>query len=236
MEKKLRTLLLITLVSAIIIIAPVHAHAATTAGITYQTQIQSIGWQGYKSNGQDSGTVGQAKRLEAIKINLTGTLPAGASIQYEVQSQTYGWSQGWRSNGQEAGTTGQGKRLEAIRINLVNMPGYSVQYRVQVQSYGWQSWVSDGALSGTVGKAKRLETIDIRIVKVASTTNDLIKQRYESELSNYLQEIQQIQSQRNVRIYENGKWQWEADQSAINRVQALYNAEYSYYQIWLSTI
>ena len=165
MNKKLNAVL-ITLVSAIVIIAPIklHADSVVIPGVTYQTQVQSIGWQGLVNDGALSGTVGKSKRLEAIKINLTGTLPVGANIQYEVQGQTYGWNQGWKSNGQEAGTDHQSKRLEAIKIKLLNMPGYSVQYRVQIQTYGWQEWVSDGALSGTVGQSKRLEAIEIKIV------------------------------------------------------------------------
>lgn len=164
MNKKFNGLLII-LVSAILILIPINAHAAgvVTLGVAYKTQVQSIGWEGLVHDGANAGTIGQAKRLEAVKINLTGTLPAGASIQYEVQGQTYGWNQGWKSDGQEAGTTGQSKRLEAIKIKLVNMPGYSVQYRVQVQSYGWQDWVTDGAIAGTVGQSKRLETLDVKI-------------------------------------------------------------------------
>lgn len=145
-----------------------------TPGVTYQTQIQSIGWQEWVSNGHYSGTIGQSKRLEAIKIKLNGPLPAGASIQYEVQGQTYGWNQGWKSDGQEAGTDHQAKRLEAIKIKLVNMPGYSIRYRVQVQSYGWQGWVKDGATAGTVGQSKRLETIDVQIVPTGSTAEPSI--------------------------------------------------------------
>lgn len=42
--------------------------------VAYQTHIQDIGWQGWKSNGTMSGTSGQSKRLEAIQINLTGEM------------------------------------------------------------------------------------------------------------------------------------------------------------------
>ena len=177
MGKKL-SILFITLVSAIIIIAPIRAHAAgvATPGVTYKTHVQTYGWQGYVSDGALSGTVGQSKRLEAINIKGIN-LPAGAHLQYEVQVQTYGW-QGLKSDGQEAGTDGQSKRLEAIKIKLVGMPGYSVEYKVQVQTYGWQGWVSDGALSGTVGQSKRLEAIEIKIIPpviVHTTTVSLNK-------------------------------------------------------------
>ena len=38
--------------------------------IEYQTHVQSIGWQGWKRDGQIAGTTGQKKRLEAIQIRL----------------------------------------------------------------------------------------------------------------------------------------------------------------------
>jgi len=166
MKKKLSTLF-ITLVSAIIIMLPINAHAAgvVALGVTYSSHVQNIGWQNAAVNGGESGTEGKSLRLEAIKINLTGTLPAGSGITYQTQVQNIGW-QGWVSNGAEAGTNGKGLREEAIKIKLVNLPGYSVQYRVHVQNVGWQDWVSDGALAGTEGRSLRLEALEIKIVKV----------------------------------------------------------------------
>ena len=69
MKKRLRTLF-IMLVSAIIIMLPIHAHAASivTSAVTYRTHVQTYGWQSYVSDGAISGTVGQSKRLEAINI------------------------------------------------------------------------------------------------------------------------------------------------------------------------
>ena len=91
MGKKLNALFIV-LVSAIIIIAPIKSYAASVVplGVTYYAHVQNIGWQKtWASNGYDAGTVSQAKRLEAVKIKLTGTLPTGASIQYS--SCKYTW-------------------------------------------------------------------------------------------------------------------------------------------------
>ncbi|MBC3889988.1 DUF4430 domain-containing protein, partial [Acetobacterium paludosum] len=41
-----------------------------TVNCSYQTQIENIGWQDSKTNGDLSGTAGQSLRLEGIKINL----------------------------------------------------------------------------------------------------------------------------------------------------------------------
>lgn len=87
-------------------------------GIRYSTHVQSIGWQGWKSNGQYAGTTGQAKRIEAIKIKLTGSEASKYDIYYRVHSQTLGWL-GWASNGSIAGTTGLKYRVEAIQVMIV---------------------------------------------------------------------------------------------------------------------
>jgi uncharacterized protein YjdB len=66
-----------------------------------------------------AGTLGQSKRLEAIKIQLTGKVPPTMSIRYRANLQGVGW-QGWVKDGEVAGTTGQSRRLEAIQIVVEN--------------------------------------------------------------------------------------------------------------------
>ncbi len=41
-----------------------------TPGCSYQTHVQNDGWQGFKSNGDMSGTFGRSLRLEGIEIKL----------------------------------------------------------------------------------------------------------------------------------------------------------------------
>ncbi len=133
-------------------------------GINYCTHVQSYGWQGFVADGATSGTQGQAKRLEAIKIKLNRNMDGG--VEYTTHVQTYGWSLGWRRDGDMSGTQGQAKRLEAIRIRLTGNAAtqYDVYYRVHVQSYGWLDWAKNGDMAGTSGMAKRLEGIEIRLV------------------------------------------------------------------------
>ena len=95
----------------------IEAMAATGAGVQYQTHVQTYGWQNYVSNGAESGTTGQGKRLEGIRIKLNNADYSG-SIQYRTHVQSYGWMN-WVKNGAMAGTTGQGKRVEAIKIRLL---------------------------------------------------------------------------------------------------------------------
>ena len=65
-----------------------------------------------------SGTSGQALRLEAIEIKLTGELANHYDIYYRVHAQKLGWL-GWAKNGEKSGTAGFAYRLEGIIIELV---------------------------------------------------------------------------------------------------------------------
>ena len=131
--------------------------------INYETHVQTYGWQGEKSEGQISGTYGESKRLEGIRMHLTDTGVAGG-ITYRTHVQTYGW-QNWKSDGEVSGTSGQSKRLEAIQIKLTGEMAekYDIYYRVHAQTYGWLGWSKNGEAAGTEGLSKRLEAIQIRL-------------------------------------------------------------------------
>ena len=138
--------------------------AAVTPSVSYMTHVQGIGDTLWVNDGESSGTVGQSKRLEGIKIKLADGVDGG--ITYTTHVQTYGWNQGWISDGGLAGTEGESKRLEGIKIQLTGniANSYDVYYRVHAQNYGWQGWVKNGEFSGTSGMSKRLEAIQIKIV------------------------------------------------------------------------
>ena len=100
-----------------------------SGNIVYTTHVQSIGWQGNENNvntwfrdGQMAGTSGRAKRLEAIRIALTGEMAEHYDVYYRVHAQSYGWL-AWTKNGEAAGTAGLSKRLEGIQIVLVPKGG-----------------------------------------------------------------------------------------------------------------
>ena len=65
-----------------------------------------------------NGTEGEAKRLEAIKIQLTGADKEKYDVYYRVHAQSYGWL-AWAANGAPAGTAGYAKRLEVVQIVVV---------------------------------------------------------------------------------------------------------------------
>lgn len=146
------------------------------ASVLYSTHVQTYGWLEQVSNGAVSGTEGQAKRLEAIKINLSDV---SGSISYRTHVQTYGWLD-WVSDGTVSGTTGQAKRLEAVQIELTGQAAeeYDIYYRVHCQTYGWMGWAKNGEEAGTAGLAKRLEAIEIILVPKGGSAPGSTANRY----------------------------------------------------------
>ncbi len=139
--------------------------------VYYTSHVQTYGWQDTVKNGELSGTEGKGKRMEAIKIRLTGSIADNYNIYYRVHVQSYGWLD-WAKNGETAGTIGFGKRIEAVEIKIVNKSEVINQttsyyqktdflsYSAHIQSYGWQNKVTSGVI-GTEGKGKRLEGYNV---------------------------------------------------------------------------
>ena len=125
------------------------------------------------------GTRGEAKRVEAITINMTNDTGYGGTLMYRVHVQDIGW-QDYCVAGEMAGTSGQAKRLEGIEMELTGdlAAYYTVEYAVHIQDYGdAQGFVADGALAGTTGESKRLEEVQIRIVPRGTGTSMSVNYR-----------------------------------------------------------
>ena len=135
--------------------------------VSYQSYLSGA-WQNSVLDNAVSGTVGQAKQIEGIKISLQDKAVsfAGSSIQYRTYLQTYAW-QDWTSNGGTSGKPGSGKRVEAVQIKLTGSiaSSYDVYYRVHSQTFGWLDWACNGQSAGSAGYAKRIEAIQIVLVK-----------------------------------------------------------------------
>ena len=86
-------------------------------GIRYQVLSQgSSKWKAWVADGKQAGT--KSKRLEAIKIELTGETAKHYDVCYRTKTATYGWLN-WAKNGGISGTVGLSKKVEAIQIILV---------------------------------------------------------------------------------------------------------------------
>ncbi|MBC3887392.1 hypothetical protein GH810_03595 [Acetobacterium paludosum] len=160
----------------------VFANDASAMGVEYRAHIQDVGdypTDGTWVQGSDQiGTPGLSRRIEGVSIKLTGDIPAGAKIVYNLHIQDYGWicdvndPSTWQEGPNFAGTTHQCKRIEAIQIKLLDasnhqLAGYSVQYSGHVQDVGDVAMVADGSKLGTEGASQRLECLSVGIVKVA---------------------------------------------------------------------
>lgn len=149
--------------------------------INYETHVQDVGWQGWKYDGEVSGTVGMSRRLEGVIVNLANQL-YGGSLRYKTHVQNLGW-QGWVSQGQIAGTYGKSLRLEAIQMELTGdmAKHYDVYYRVHVQNLGWMGWAKNGQSSGTAGYKYRLEGLQVVLVtkggKAPGSTSNIFRQK-----------------------------------------------------------
>ena len=130
--------------------------------VLYSSHVQNVGWQGYKMDGELSGTEGMSYRVEALKIKLYNA-PSNAKIRYRTHVQNIGW-QNWKSNDELSGTQGQALRIEALQLKLENLNDYTIEYQVHIQNKGWSGWYIDGETAGTVGESLRIEAIRIRIV------------------------------------------------------------------------
>lgn len=158
--------------------------------VVYQTHVQTIGWQGWKKDGEMSGTSGQSKRLEGINIKLENL---NGNVEYQTHVQSIGW-QGWKSNGAMAGTSGQSKRLEAIKIKLSGEAAnqYDIYYRVHAQSYGWLDWAKNGEAAGSEGYSKRLEGIEIRLVKKGEAAPGSTSRPFVCKMIKYQTHVQNV--------------------------------------------
>ncbi|MFT0885423.1 GBS Bsp-like repeat-containing protein [Streptococcus agalactiae] len=137
--------------------------------VTYSAHVQDIGWQKSVDNATVSGTVGQEKQVEAIKLSIKA--PEG--ITGKLSYKTYVKGQGWQpsvESGQVSGTVGQSRPIEALSINLTDnlQKLYDVYYRVHVQDKGWMAWQKNNSVAGTVGESKRLEALEVKLVAKAS--------------------------------------------------------------------
>ena len=135
----------------------------TNIQMTYQTHIQNIGWEGWKQNGELSGTTAQNLRLEAIEIKNNNP-ESNVGIKYQTHVQNLGW-QGFKQDGEMSGTSNQGLRLEGIQIQLTgaNAELFELYYAAYVEGFGWMPWVMNGESAGTEGLGLRLEGIRILV-------------------------------------------------------------------------
>lgn len=175
------------------------ATKSTKMSVSYKVHRQDYDWEeDWKKDGQTSGTEGQCKRLEAIRIKLPDGV--SGSIEYRTHIQDIGWEKNWSKDGAESGTVGQCKRLEAIQIRLTGevAENYDVYYSVHAENFGWLGWAKNGEEAGTAGYGYRLEAIRIQLVTKGDKAPELIgtiKEAMKARLVGYQTHVQDYGTQ-----------------------------------------
>ena len=175
------------------------ATKSTKMSISYKVHRQDYDWEeDWKKDGQTSGTEGQCKRLEAIRIKLPDGV--SGSIEYRTHIQDIGWEKNWSKDGAKSGTEGQCKRLEAIQIRLTGevAENYDVYYSVHAENFGWLGWAKNGEEAGTAGYGYRLEAIRIQLVTKGDKAPELvgtIKEAMKARLVGYQTHVQDYGTQ-----------------------------------------
>lgn len=85
--------------------------------VQYRAYIQGKGWgQGWKSNGKTAGVSG--KRIEALQLQLSGTICSSYNLYYRTYVYGYGWLD-WARAGETSGSTGLDLPIAAVKVRLV---------------------------------------------------------------------------------------------------------------------
>src|SRR5574344_663242 len=123
--------------------------------LSCSAHVQDIGWCNFVPYGETIGTVGQSKRIEAIKIKSNTPVKAKAHIANE----------GWHDYGSidentVIGTVGKCEALECLCFEG------NFKYRVHIQNVGWSAWTNADGIStlGTVGQSLQLEAIEMQVL------------------------------------------------------------------------
>lgn len=145
--------------------------------VSVQAHVSGIGWQSVAAkNGKVSGTTGQSRSIEALRMTLSRELSDRYSIWYRVHSAEFGWLD-WACDGADAGSAGYGKPAQAVQVVVLkkgsSAPGAtsnpfrdrsdepaSVSVRAHVSNIGWMGTVSDGKVAGTTGRGLSLEALN----------------------------------------------------------------------------
>jgi uncharacterized protein YjdB len=92
-----------------------------TGGVKTTAHIQDIGWVATPAtSGVAMSSPDGSKRIEAIRIELTGDLAKYYSVWYRVYTEGLGWL-GWTNDGKNAGTAGMSKKIEAIQVGIYSI-------------------------------------------------------------------------------------------------------------------
>ena len=137
-------------------------NTVNNAGLKYQAHVQDIGWCDVVRDGQQAGTTGFGKRLEAIRFT---EIPAGWEIKAKAHIANVGWKDfGIVKPGTVIGTTGKSNAIECLIFDVAKKPNNNKLYfKVHQSNIGWKGATPEGYASGTDGMGIQLEAVKIWI-------------------------------------------------------------------------
>ena len=83
--------MVVVIVAIVLVVTTYISKAEQQASITYRAHVAYNGWLPWQKDGGVAGTVGESRRMEAIKIKLTGDCIG------DVIYQTYVRNMGWQN-------------------------------------------------------------------------------------------------------------------------------------------
>lgn len=133
--------------------------------LTFKTNVEGLGWQDAKENGEITGTTGANKAIRQLSMNIASSMTSGyiGNIEYRLHLSNVGW-QDWKTSGE---VSGDGiNQAEAVQIRLTGeLEKYAdIYYRTHVSNYGWLGWAKNGQAAGTTKCNYKLQAIQIKII------------------------------------------------------------------------
>ena len=160
--------------------------------VWYRVHAAGIGWMGWAKDGEDAGTTGFSRRLEAVQVKLVRKGEAApsnddSSVDYAFKKKPMSLTcrahvarLGWQaavSDGATAGTTGRSLALEALKVSLSSSDyddGSAVEVDAHVSGTGWQGWDSPSpSEGGTTGQARAVEAVRLRLTGAIADDYDV---------------------------------------------------------------
>lgn len=130
--------------------------------IMYQTHTEGFGWLNWVTDGAMSGTTGEGRRVEAVKIQAA---ESNLGVRYRTWVSSRGWTN-WSEDGALSGTEGSGLPVEAIDIELMgaDKDKYDLYYKTHTGNFGWLDWAKNGQHAGTLGYGYQIEALEIVLI------------------------------------------------------------------------
>ena len=67
-----------------------NSYKTTGKKVEYRTYVEKQGWKKYSADGEQSGTIGQARAVQGLAVRVNDTQYSG-NIVYDTYMQSYGW-------------------------------------------------------------------------------------------------------------------------------------------------